>query len=193
MVMVIKLYYPSGLKKEYKKNVINYSNRGMNLEYLINNANKYYLDNDVAVIYKKPTPIQLVDVDYKKNEIKKAYFKDKSTLDYNGLYRGMYVDFDAKESHTKTSFPLSNVHEHQIEHMKNILKHGGITFLIVYINDEYYIIKGEDLIAFIKSNTRKSIPYSYFENNCYKIELTLNPVLNYLKVLDDIYFKGDCI
>lgn len=191
--MVIKLYYPSGLKKEYKKNVINYSNRGMNLEYLINNANKYYLDNDVAVIYKKPTPIQLVDVDYKKNEIKKAYFKDKSTLDYNGLYRGMYVDFDAKESHTKTSFPLSNVHEHQIEHMKNILKHGGITFLIVYINDEYYIIKGEDLIAFIKSNTRKSIPYSYFENNCYKIELTLNPVLNYLKVLDDIYFKGDCI
>ena len=193
MVRVIKLYYPSGLKKEYKKNVINYSNRGMNLEYLINNANKYYLDNDVAVIYKKPTPIQLVDVDYKKNEIKKAYFKDKSTLDYNGLYRGMYVDFDAKESHTKTSFPLSNVHEHQIEHMKNILKHGGITFLIVYINDEYYIIKGEDLIAFIKSNTRKSIPYSYFENNCYKIELTLNPVLNYLKVLDDIYFKGDCI
>ena len=104
--MVIKLYYPSGLKKEYRKNVINYSNRGMNLEYLINNANKYYLENDIAVIHKKPTPIQLVDVDYKKNEIKKAYFKDKSTLDYNGLYKGKYIDFDAKEAHTKTSFPL---------------------------------------------------------------------------------------
>ena len=77
--------------------------------------------------------------------------------------------------------------------MENILRHGGITFLIVYINDEYYIIKGEDLISFINSNTRKSIPYSYFKSDCYKIELTLNPVLNYLKVLDDIYFKGECI
>ena len=191
--MVIKLYYPSGLKKEYKKNVINYSNRGMNLEYLINNANKYYLENDIAVIHKKPTPIQLVDVDYKKNEIKKAFFKDKSTLDYNGLYRGKYIDFDAKEAHTKTSFPLANIHGHQIKHMEDVLRHGGITFLIVYINDEYYIIKGEDLIIFINSNTRKSIPCSYFESNCYKIELTLNPVLNYLKVLDDIYFKGECI
>lgn len=191
--MVIKLYYPSGLKKEYRKNVINYSNRGMNLEYLINNANKYYLENDIAVIHKKPTPIQLVDVDYKKNEIKKAYFKDKSTLDYNGLYKGKYIDFDAKEAHTKTSFPLANIHDHQIKHMENILRHGGITFLIVYINDEYYIIKGEDLISFINSNTRKSIPYNYFKSDCYKIELTLNPVLNYLKVLDDIYFKGECI
>ena len=118
MVMVIKLYYPSGLKKEYRKNVINYSNRGMNLEYLINNANKYYLENDIAVIHKKPTPIQLVDVDYKKNEIKKAYFKDKSTLDYNGLYKGKYIDFDAKETRETTRFPLQNIHEHQLLHMK---------------------------------------------------------------------------
>ena len=88
----------------------------MNLESLINDANDYYLEMNKAVIYKKPTPIGLVDVDYKKGEIKKAFFKEKSTFDYNGIYKGKYIDFEAKESKSKTSFPLSNIHEHQIKH-----------------------------------------------------------------------------
>ena len=89
--------YPGNIKKTFKTS-INYRNRGMDLEALINDACKYYLDNDIAVIYKKPTPIGIVEVDYSRMVIKKAYFKEASTLDYNGLYKGKYVEFDAKES-----------------------------------------------------------------------------------------------
>ena len=39
-----------------------YKNRGMFLEYLINESNKYYLMNNIGVIYKKPTPIQVVKI-----------------------------------------------------------------------------------------------------------------------------------
>ena len=63
----------------------NYANRGMILENDINETNKYYLLNNIALIYKKPTPIKVVKVEYPKNMIKEAYFNEPSTLDYNGI------------------------------------------------------------------------------------------------------------
>ena len=55
--------YPSGIKKSYNK-VISYGNRGMTLEEDINVTNEYYLIHNIASIYKKPTPIGIVIVDY---------------------------------------------------------------------------------------------------------------------------------
>ncbi len=188
---MILLNYPFNKSGKYEKSVIDYRNRGMSLESMINSSNDYYIDIDKAVIYKKPTPIGLIDVDYKKGRIKDAFFKDKSTFDYNGVYRGKYVDFEAKESHSKTSFPLANIHPHQIEHLKRILKHGAISFLIIEINDEYYLLDGQDLLEFIKTNTRKSIPYSYFKEKCPRIHEKIRPTLDYLSTVDDIYFKGE--
>ena len=124
------MLYPGNINKEYKRN-ISHKNRGMKLENLINLSNEYYINNDIAVIYKKPTPILVCNVDYKKNKILEGYYKIPSTLDYNGIYKGKYIDFDAKETLNKTSFPLSNLHEHQLLHMKRIIKHGGISFLII--------------------------------------------------------------
>ena len=71
-----------------------------------------------------------------------AYFKTPSTTDYNGVYKGYYIDFEAKETRSKTSFPLSNIHKHQIDHLINIKKHGGIGFIIVkftLLNKIYYL------------------------------------------------------
>ena len=72
-------------------------------------------------------PIQLVI----KLKITEAYYRTPSTTDFNGIYKGYYIDFDAKETNSKTSFPLSNIHHHQIEHLKDVHQHGGIAFLIV--------------------------------------------------------------
>ncbi len=117
--MVVNLLYPNNIKKDYHHS-ISHANRGMDLEHLINDANKYYLDNDIAVIYKKPTPITISNVEYSDNEKKvtKGLFKQKSTLDYVGLYKGKYLDFDAKSSVNKTSFPLSNIHKHHLMYKK---------------------------------------------------------------------------
>ena len=175
--------YP-GLKKEYHK-FTTYANRGMNLESLINQANEYYLLYDIALIYKKPTPIGIKKTNYKNGTLE-GYFKEQSTLDYNGIYKGHYVDFDAKETTSKTSFPLSNLHEHQYKHIKSVIRHGGISFLIIYINDEIYLLDGELIISFIENSDRKSIPYDYIKNNGIKIELKVNPVLDYIKALDKL-------
>ena len=124
--------YQIGIKRQDYNYL--YSNRGMGLEQDINDSNNYYLVQDIAVVYKKPTPITINKVDYKSRSdaiIKEAHFKIPSTTDYNGIYKGKYIDFEAKEVKNKTSFPLSNIHSHQINHLKNITQHGGIGFIIV--------------------------------------------------------------
>ncbi len=187
------MQYPNNIKKCYTKLTVSHSNRGMNLESLLNSTNEYYLKKDKALIYKKPTPIGVVDVSYKnhKKVIEKAYFKEQSTLDYNGLYRGKYIEFDAKETLNKTSFPLSNIHEHQTKQIRDVIKHGGIVFLIIRMNGLVYLLTGEDYIQYIDNNERKSISYSYIENNAYLIKESYQPQLDYLKVVDKIYFKGE--
>ena len=50
--------YPTGVKKNHQKEVY-HGNRGMALEDDINTTNEYYLQNNIAVIHKKPTPITI--------------------------------------------------------------------------------------------------------------------------------------
>lgn len=179
--------YPNQIKKEFHKN-INYANRGMDLENIINDTNEYLREQDIALIYKKPTPIGVVKVNYENNKqvINKAYFATQSTLDYNGLYKGRYVEFDAKSTESKTSFPLSNIHPHQLKHMRSVIKHGGIVFLIIQMNGLVYLVNGVDIIDFIDNNTRKSIPYAFIEKYGYQLEYNYNKGLNYLKYVDII-------
>lgn len=52
----------------------------MDLEYIIETANIYYRDNDIAYIYKKPTPIKVVNVEYnsKGKRITDAFYETPS-------------------------------------------------------------------------------------------------------------------
>ncbi len=186
--------YPHKLKKRKSKQ-INYNNRGMALEKDLNETNNYYLHHNVAIIHKKPTPITVKKVDYLSQgraRIKEAAFQKPSTTDYNGLYRGKYIDFEAKETKNENYFPLKNIHSHQIEHLKKIIEHGGIGFLIIRFTsyDKTFYLDGHDFINFVEKETRKSIPYSYFQNKGSILKIKYNPRLDYLKVIDKIYFKG---
>ena len=186
--------YPGGVTQSIKNN-INYGNRGMNLESDLNVTNEYYLNNDIAVIYKKPTPITINKVDYPSRRdavIKEAHFKIPSTTDYNGIYKGKYIDFEAKET-AKKSFPLANIHKHQIEHLRKIINHGGIGFIIVSFTKEnkIFLLNGTSFFNFIDNNDKKSIPISYFEEYGYIINYNFNPRLDYLKIINKIYFEGE--
>ena len=168
-----------------------YSNRGMELEEDINFANKYYLNNDIAVIHKKPIPIQIVEVNYPSRSsamITKAFYKTPSTTDYNGLWNGKYIDFEAKETTSATSFSLNNIHDHQIEHMQKILNHGGITFIIVRFKkiDRTFILPFKNFILFYersKNGGRKSIKLSEFEKSAFELSFNYKIRLDYLNII----------
>ena len=160
----------------------------MTLENDINQTNEYYKLHDIAIIYKKPTPIRVVQVEYPKNKIKEAYFNEPSTLDYTGIYQGKYLEFDAKETLSKTSFPLSNIHAHQLEHIKKVIHHGGIAYLIIRFSNlnQTFLLLGNDLISFINTEERKSIPLEYFKKKGYLIEIKYAPRLDYIKIINNI-------
>lgn len=164
------------------------SKRGMNLEEDLNQTNQYYLDHDIAIIHKKPTPITVVSVHYPSRsqaKITEAYYKVASTTDYNGVFKGIAIDFEAKETQSKTAFSLSNIHDHQIKHMQSVFRHHGIAFLIVRFTslNETYLLYIEDLIEFVKLNTRKSIPLSFFKDKGHTIDYHYLKPVDYLKVI----------
>lgn len=105
--------YPHNLIRQkvssvQKQNKVDFANRGMSFEAAINATNDYYLSRQIAVIHKKPTPVQIVKVDYPKRsraKIVEAYFRQASTTDYCGVYKGHYVDFEAKETRQKQLCP----------------------------------------------------------------------------------------
>ncbi len=168
----------------------------MTLEEDINETNQYYLVHKTAVIHKKPTPVQIVDVHYPTRSaavIKEAYFKQPSTTDYNGVYKSRYIDFEAKETKNKTSFPLQNFHEHQINHMESVYLQDGITFVLLRfsLTEEVYLLPFQALKAFwdrMISGGRKSIRKEEIEEAGYKIPLGLHPRVDYLKIVHQLYF-----
>lgn len=167
----------------------------MTLEDDINDSNQYYLDRGIAVIHKKPTPVQIVQVDYPARSaavIKEAYFKQASTTDYNGIYKGKYIDFEAKETKNTTSFPFNNFHSHQIEHMRNIIKQRGICFVILRFSttDELFLLEAKELLAFwerMENGGRKSITKDEVIEKGHRIILGFQPRIDYIKILDNIY------
>ena len=168
------------------------SNRGMDLENDINLSNEYYRNQHLALITKRPTPINIVKVDYSKGaRITDAYFEKQSTTDYNGVYLGRYIDFEAKNTKSKTSFPLSNIEPHQIEHLKMVLEQGGIAFFIIQFEllGEVFLLDAKEVIDFYEHGDRKSIPHNVFLEKGVKIKQGFSPRLYYLDAIQEKYFK----
>ena len=143
--------------------------RGSTLEEFINRTNEKYLENGLALMQKVPTPITPINIDKETRHITLAYFDQKSTVDYIGAVQGIPVCFDAKECNSDT-FPLQNIHEHQVVFMENFEKQGGIAFfLISYTHrDKFYYLRYEKLLEFwqrAKDGGRKSFRFEELEED----------------------------
>ncbi len=137
--------------------------RGSTLEDMINRTNEKYAENGLALIQKIPTPITPVKMDKDTRHITLAYFDQKSTVDYIGAVQGIPVCFAAKECAVDT-FSLQNIHEHQIDFMKNFEKQGGIAFILIFYTHKnlLYYLTFEKLYEFWKRATeggRKSFRF----------------------------------
>ena len=123
--------------------------RGSTFEELINRTNEKYKELGLALVQKIPTPITPIKIDQEKRHITLAYFEQKSTVDYIGAIQGFPVCFDAKECDTDT-FPLQNIHAHQMDFMGHFEKQEGIAFILIYFtkHEEFYYLRYEELEKF---------------------------------------------
>lgn len=182
---------PPGINNDSIKNEVNYVNRGMSFESDINISNKYYIRNNIAIIYKKPTPIKIVKASKSNNsyKINEAYFMSPSTTDYNGIYKSSYIDFEAKETQSTTSFSLSNIHDNQIEHLLSVEEHGGIGFILVRFSrlNMTFLMETKNLKKYLNSD-RNSIKVEEFKKDGFEVPSSYNCPVNYIEILDDLYF-----
>ena len=160
--------------------------RGSTLEEFLNRTNEKYLEQELALIPKIPTPITPVQIDKEHRHITLAYFEQRSTVDYIGAVQGLPVCFDAKECNADT-FPLQNLHEHQVAFMEQFEKQEGISFLIIYFSarNELYYMPFREIQLFWKraqEGGRKSIRYDEL-NPRYFMELKNGCFVPYLDTL----------
>lgn len=183
--------YPNPSIKNHK--VTHARTHGMLFENELNISNDYYKLHNRALIYKKPTPIQVVRVHYperSKARITEGYFKTPSTTDYNGIYRGKYIDYEAKETNN-LSFSFKHIFEHQVSHLLQVDKLGGIAFVIIYFKkvNEVYIIDIKDFHK-LYLNGEKSIKLACIDEVGHKVNLGYTPPIDYLATVDNVYFNN---
>ena len=158
--------------------------RGSTLEDMINMTNENYRDKKLALIQKIPTPITPVKIDQQTRHITLAYFEKQSTVDYIGAVQGIPICFDAKECAVDT-FPMMNIHEHQVKFMEDFESQGGISFILLFytsLNETYYI-PFKDIKRFYDRSInggRKSFRYEEIDKN-YLIKSAPGALVHYLE------------
>ncbi len=160
--------------------------RGSTLEELINRTNDSYREKKLALIQKVPTPITPIAIDKESRHITLAYFEQKSTVDYIGAVQGIPICFDAKECAAST-FPLQNIHPHQIAFMKEFEEQGGVSFIILSFTqkNEIYYLPFAEVSRFwerMENGGRKSFTYEEVDKS-WRIRSHREQFVHYLEQL----------
>lgn len=172
------------------KKAINHANRGKTLEQAINIANATYEQRGIAIIEVSPVPVVILKKD-QQGRIKDGYIQEKASVDYRGAAKGRVIVFDAKETASKTRFPLNNVEAHQFEKLQKYHEQGSVSFLIIYFttHQETYILPFLQLEHFWNMYLEKgaaSIKYSWFKENCQLCQAGRGISLDYLAALPEL-------
>lgn len=170
--------------------------RGSMLEEIINITNVKYREKHLALIQKVPTPITPIKIDKENRQINLAYFEKKSTVDYIGVVQGIPVCFDAKEC-AENTFSLNNIHEHQIQFMKEFEEQDGVAFLLIYFKKQnmFYYMTYEALDKFwqrAEDGGRKSFRFDELDLS-YQVHISNGVCVHYLEQLNrDLSDREQC-
>ena len=167
--------------------MVQYANRGKYLEEWVEQTNRVYMDKNMAVITKIPTPWTVQrkkQSPYTKQYQISSAFPQKSTVDFGGTASHQSIWFDVKATTNKSSFPLVNIHKHQIEYLEKVAKQGGKAFLLIHFREskKTWLLWVDQLIRFMTENIRKSIPMDWFEANCEEVLKGQGVILDYLPI-----------
>ena len=161
--------------------------RGSTFEEMINRTNERYAERNLALIQKVPTPITPVRMDKEHRQITLAYFDQRSTVDYIGAVQGIPVCFDAKECVAQT-FPLQNIHEHQVTFMGKFERQGGVSFFLIYFSARkiVYYLRYAEMLRFwnrAKEGGRKSFRMDELESGFF-FEMRQGVYVPYLDMIE---------
>ncbi|PGC22739.1 Holliday junction resolvase RecU [Bacillus wiedmannii] len=164
-------------------------NRGMAFEKLINLANEMYQRRGVALINKRPTPVKVLKS--KGGRVLNGFYEAKSTVDYDGVYKGRAVAFEAKSTQSLTRFDLSNIAQHQLDYLEKAEKMGAVCFFLIEFSKDQtvFLVPASVIQSYVRMshqpNGKKSISRADFNIYGYLVEQTERAPVDYLQYIDE--------
>lgn len=178
--------------EEKEKDKLVRTNMGMDFESDIEKSCDFYRAKGLADFYKRPTPIKVVHMSRTHpGQIDEAYFQEKSTTDFVGIYKGKYIDFEAKET-IHDSVPYHMIREQQFTHLAFILKLGGIGFFLVRFKTagKAYLLPASILLDSIKDGSHPGFKRSFFAEKGILVNPGYMPPYYLLDAIDEAFFKN---
>ncbi|MGL5767044.1 MAG: Holliday junction resolvase RecU [Sarcina sp.] len=152
-------------EKETVKRKSTHANRGMDFETEITNQCNKYIKQGVAYIFKLHTEFLIRRG--KGGHIIGCIPKSKSLTDMFGvLSTGEAIAIEAKNTNNKTSFSLSNIKDHQFVFLEEWNRYTKHSYYLIRFKEhnEVYLVHSSKVQNFKDTQERKSIPYSWFQN-----------------------------
>lgn len=170
--------------------MIGQGNRGAAFENLINFTNDLYEARKLAVINKRSTPVKVTKSSG--TRVLAGFFEARSTVDYDGVYRGRAIFFEAKTTQELDRFDLKNIANHQYEHLQKCHEFGALCFVLVEFRKHHksYVLPFETLRAYVTAAAkggRKSMTLDNFEVEAYEVSKGRVP-FDYLAAVDRVWF-----
>lgn len=164
-----------------------HANRGKYLEDWVEQANQVYINKGYAMITKIPTPwvVQRTRSPYTKQYKISSAFPRQSTVDFGGTASNQSIWFDVKSTTSKTSFPLTNIHKHQIEYLRQVDRQGGKAFILIHAKEvkKTWLLWVDQLLDFMAEFERKSIPFEWLDKFCDLVTEGQGVLIDYLPVV----------
>ncbi|MBD5797768.1 recombinase RecU [Bacillus pseudomycoides] len=164
-------------------------NRGMAFEMLINLSNEMYQREGVALINKRPTPVKVLKSN--NGRVVNGFYESKSTVDYDGVYKGRAVAFEAKSTESLTRFDLKNIAQHQLDYLEKAEKMGAVCFFLIEFSKDktVFLVPASVIQSYVRMshqpNGKKSIPRADFDVYGYLVEQTERAPVDYLQYIDE--------
>lgn len=135
--------------------------KGKDLEKRANHVNIKERLSRKSLILQIPTPILFTN---------RGYVVKESTVDFAGLVTGgKFLAFDAKETASQTSFPLSNIKQHQLNYLTLVEELGGISFFLIHFKtvykDKAFYVPCHFINEYTNTTSKKSIPLKFFKSS----------------------------
>lgn len=162
--------------------------RGQAFENTLDYTNQIYKRQSRCLIHKRPTPVKVLKSNGKR--VLSGFYEAKSTVDYDGIYKGRAIVYEAKSTAEKR-FDLKLVQNHQIEYLQAAEDQGAVSFLIVEMRATRSVLiltnaMIQKYIKDAKKGGRKSIPLGDLEVYGYPVKSQNGVPLDYLSVVDQL-------
>lgn len=143
----------------------------------------------MALINKRPTPVKVLKS--KGGRVLNGFYEAKSTVDYDGVYKGRAIAFEAKSTQSLTRFDLSNIAQHQLDYLEKAEKMGAICFFLIEFSKDksVFAVSLSVIQSYVRMSQqpkgKKSIPRADFDIYGYLVDQTERAPVDYLQYVEE--------